>query len=140
MVKAKKKEGTQTRALVSQRMHWMVWGVLAALAILMVSAFTNAWETNQALRAEVDALEPMVAAAERQKVALEAQLVYVKSDEYVAAWSQTQAGMTRPGETLVRPIEAKHALAPTPHVIEVPVPAATPESFWSTLWRSLTGD
>jgi cell division protein FtsB len=144
----KKKEGApelgvlqvQSQTSGSKWMTWLVWGALVALVILLLSAFSKAWATNQALQAEIAALEPVVAAQVTEKTALEAQLTYVKSDEYVEEWAQTQAGMARASDTLVRPIGVKQAPAPTPQVIEVPIPAPSPESFWSMLWRSLTGD
>ena len=136
----KKKVETRSQALVSERMTWLVWGVLAVLVVLLVSAFSKAWSANQVLRSEIEALEPVADAAMAEQLALEEQLVYVKSDEYVEAWSQTQAGMTRSGETLVRPVVVRHAPAPTPQGIAVPVSPSPPESFWTTLWRALVGD
>jgi cell division protein FtsB len=142
MTKAKPKDEAQvrTRTLISQRMSWLVWAILASMAVLLLSAFSRAWETNQALKAEIAALEPLVAASIGEQTSLEARLTYVKSDEYVEAWSQTQAGMARSGETLVIPVDVTPVPQPTPQVIEVPLPAPTAESFWSTLWGSLTGD
>jgi hypothetical protein len=130
----------QPQTTDSRRMTWLVWGVLAALVILMVSAFSKAWATNQVLKAEIAALEPVATAIMEEQLALEADLIYVKSDEYVEAWSQTQAGMVRSSETLVRPLAARRAPVPTPQVIEVPVPAPSPEPFWPSLWRSLLGE
>jgi len=142
MTKAKPKDEAQvqTRTLISQRMSWMVWAILASLVVLLLSAFSRAWETNQALKAEVAALEPLVAASIGEQTSLEARLAYVKSDEYVEAWSQTQAGMARSGETLVISVDVTQVPQPTPQVIEAPLPVPTAESFWSTLWGSLTGD
>lgn len=101
---------TEREQLMSQRVSWLIWAGLAALAILLGSAFSQAWRTNQALRGELAKLQPMVTAAVREQSTLEARLVYVQSDEYVEAWSKTRAKMALPGETLVVSVH----ITPTP--------------------------
>jgi len=94
---AKKEE----KSLIAQRISWLIWGFLAALVILLVSAFSTAWRTNQALKAELATLQPIVAAAQAEQETLKERLDYVKSEQYVAEWSRMRAGMTHSGETLV---------------------------------------
>ncbi len=133
---AKQKE-TQ---VASKRFTWIVWGVLAALAVLLASAFSRAWQTNQALRAEMAALEPMATAAMDQQHVLEQELAYVKSDEYVEAWSQVHARMSRPGEVLVIPIEQTPTPEPMPQLPILPAPEPTAVPLLPSLWHLLVGN
>ena len=132
MAKKEKAKGSSRRAA------WIIWGVLAVLVVLFASAFSKAWQTNQALEAELQALRPMATEAITRKSALETQVVYVQSDEYVAAWSQTHAGMTRSGETLVITVDA----TPTPTAVRTAWPTAVPTAMplLPSLWHSLFGD
>ncbi|MBN1247886.1 MAG: hypothetical protein JXC32_09525 [Anaerolineae bacterium] len=107
---------TEREQLMSQRVSWLIWAGLAVLVILLGSAFSQAWRTNQALKGELATLQPMVTAALREQSTLEAHLAYVQSDAYVEAWSKTRAKMALPGETLVVSVYA----TPTPVVEPVP--------------------
>jgi cell division protein FtsB len=131
---------TKETRVALKRFTWVIWGVLAALVVVLVSAFSKAWQTNQALRAEMAALGPMATAAMDQQLALEQQLAYVKSDEYVESWAQVHARMARPGEVLVIPIETTPTPAPTPQLPMVPTAEPTPVPFFPSLWQSLTGN
>jgi hypothetical protein len=124
----------------SRRISWLLWGGLAALVILMGSAFSQAWQTNQALKSELATLEPMVTAAQMEQDALREQMAYVQSDEYVEAWSKTYAKMALPGEVLV--VSVLVSPTPTVHVpvAGTPTPEPTAEPFWSALWHQITGD
>ena len=122
----------------SRRAAWMIWGVLAVLVVLFASAFTKAWQTNQALEAELQALRPVATESIARKSALETQVVYVQSDEYVAAWSQTHAGMTRSGETLIITVDVTPT--PTPQALVLPTAVPTAMPLLPSLWHSLFGD
>jgi hypothetical protein len=108
---------TEKKELVTKRASWLLWAGMAALVILLGHAFVQAWRTNQALRTELDTLQPMVTAALGEQSALEARLAYVQSDEYVESWSKTRAKMALPGETLVVTINK----TPTPSPVPVPI-------------------
>lgn len=140
MAKTEKTETTTKQPLFSQRISWLLWGGLVALVILMGSAFSQAWQTNQALKAELATLVPMVTAAQMEQDALGAEMAYVQTDEYVEAWSKTHAKMALPGEVLVVSV----SLTPTPAVVvpavAAPTPEPTAESFWSALWHQIVGD
>ncbi len=77
-----KKDEAQPR---SKRVSWMIWGLLAGLVLLFASAFSKAWQTNQALKAELSALQPVATEAVMRQEALQTRVAYVQSDEYVEA-------------------------------------------------------
>lgn len=134
------KETTTKQQIIHHRVSWLLWGGLAALVILMVSAFSHAWQTNEALEAELATLEPMLTAAQMEQDALRAQMAYVQSDEYVEDWSKTHAKMALPGEVLIVSV----SVTPSP-TVRVPVagtatPEPTAEPFWSALWHRIVGD
>lgn len=123
-----------------RRISWIIWGIMAGLIVLLGSAFLYAWQMNQALKEEVTLLQPMLTGVVEQKVTLQAELEYVKSDTYVDEWSRVHAGMTQAGETLVVPIIPTPTTTPTPMPTPTPTPTPTPQNLWQRWWRSLTGD
>lgn len=128
---------------VIRRIMWVSLGLLVVLVMLLASAFYQAWQTNQALEEKVDVLAPMLTAAVEEQVTLQAELEYVKSDEYVERWAREHAGMTQPGETLVIPIMPTATPTPLPTATLVPSPTATPTPtpapFWQRWWQALQG-
>lgn len=135
---AKKQQNT----LLGRRTTILIWGVLVSVVILLVSAFSRAWQTNQALQVELATLQPMLTDVIRHQTTLEAELAYVQSDAYVEQWSREHAGMARSGETLVIPITTTPAptVTATPAPTIIPTPPPTPEPFWARWWRAITGD
>jgi cell division protein FtsB len=131
----------QQKPLLGRRTTLLIWAALVSIVILLVSAFSRAWQTNQALQAELATLQPMLTAVMNDQATLEARLAYVQSDEFIEEWSRTHAGMARSGETLVIPITTTPAPEPTatPEPTVIPTPPATPEPFWARWWRSITG-
>lgn len=123
-----------------RRISWLVWGILAALMLLLISAFTQALALNRTLRAKVAVLEPMLAEQELQNATLQARLEYVQSDTYIEAWAQERAGMARPGETLVAPLAATVTPTPTPLPTPLPLFTPAPAPFWERWWQALFGD
>ncbi len=123
-----------------KRISWVIWGVLAGLIIVLASAYTRAWKMNEVLQAEVATLAPMLTAVREEQAALQSQLDYVQSDAYVDEWSRVNAGMTKPGETLVVPVIITPTPSPTPIPTVPPIPTPTPMPFWQQWWRALTGD
>ncbi len=132
-----KKDEAQPR---SKRVSWMIWGLLAGLVLLFASAFSKAWQTNQALKAELSALQPVATEAAMRREALQTRVAYVQSDEYVEAWSQTHAGMTRSGETLILQVSATRTPTPEPPLPALSTPEPTAMPFLRGLWQSLFGD
>jgi cell division protein FtsB len=138
MSEAKPTEG-QDKQAIKRPISWALWGLLAILVIFLASAFARAWQTHQALKAELSTLELMATTARQEQAKLEARLAYVQSDEYVEAWSQSKAAMTRPGETLIVVMSPTPTPLPALEVVETPEPLPTSEPFWSRLWTSLAG-
>ncbi|MCJ7549319.1 MAG: hypothetical protein MUQ30_06535 [Anaerolineae bacterium] len=131
---------TTTKRSISHRVSWLLWGGLAALVILLVSAFSHAWETNQALKAELATLEPMLTAAQMEQDALLAQMAYVQSDEYVEDWSKIRAKMALPGDVLIVSVSVTPSPTVSVPVAGTPTPEPTAEPFWSALWHRIVGD
>ncbi len=123
-----------------RRISWLMWGTLAVVIVLLISAFGQALTLNATLREKVATLEPLLAEQQRLNTTLEAQLEYVQSDAYVEAWAQERAGMARPGETLVVPLAATPTPTPTPPPVLTPIVTPTPEPFWVQWWQALFGE
>jgi hypothetical protein len=130
-----------SKEILPQRFVWLIGVGVVVVVFVLGSAFYSAWNTNRGLRAELAALKPMVTAAMVEQQTLEAQLAYVKSDEYVESWSQVHARMVREGETLVILVQATPTPTPVP-VHPSPEPTATlePAPFWVRWWQNLLGE
>lgn len=118
-----------------ERWTWLVWGFLAGLILFLLTIFGRVWSTNQALRHELSTLEPIVSAALEKQSTLEARITYVQSEAYAAEWSRADAGMTKPGETLVQVVQQTPTPTPTPTPTRTPTPTPTPRPFWQRLFN-----
>lgn len=123
-----------------RRISWLVWGILAVSAIVLISAFAHALMLNVTLREKVATLEPLLEQQQNLNATLQAQLDYVQSDAYTEAWAQEQAGMARPGETLVVPLAATMTPTPTPLPELTPGITPAPKPFWVQWWQALFGE
>jgi len=123
-----------------RRISWLVWGILAVLAIVLISAFAHALMLNVTLREKVATLEPLLEQQQNLNATLQAQLDYVQSDAYTEAWAQEQAGMARPGETLVVPLAATMTPTPTPLPELTPDITSASKPFWVQWWQALFGE
>ncbi|MFP4343118.1 MAG: hypothetical protein ACLFU8_00360 [Anaerolineales bacterium] len=122
------------------RISWLVWGLLAVIVVLLISAFLRAWTLHQVLDEKRSDLSPLLQTERERQVTLEAELTYVQSEEYVEEWSQARAGMTRgEGEVLVVPLVASPTPTPVPSPSPTPTPAPEPLPFWQRWWQALTG-
>jgi cell division protein FtsB len=124
-----------------KRASRILWSVLAVLLIVLISAFSRAFKTNQSLRQELETLRPVVTAAAEEQKTLTAELAYVQSDEYIEKWSREHAAMTKPDEVLVVTVKTPSAQAPiqTPTVApDIPTPTPTQVPFWQRWWETLT--
>ena len=122
------------------RISWLVWGLLAVIVVLLVSAFLRAWTLHQALDEMRNEMAPLLQAERERQVTLEAELTYVQSGEYVEEWSQVHAGMTQgEGEILVVPLVASPSPTPVPSPSPTPTPTPEPLPFWQRWWQALTG-
>jgi len=140
MAKTETKETTTKQLITNHRFSWLLWGGLVALVILMVSAFSHAWQTNQALTAELATLEPMLTAAQMEQDALRAQMAYVQSDEYVEDWAKSHAKMALPGDVLIVSVPVTPSPTVRVPVAGTPTPEPTAEPFWTALWHRIVGD
>ena len=124
-----------------KRASRLLWGLLAVLLIVLVSAFSRAIKTNQSLRQELDTLRPVVTAAVSEQATLNAELAYVQSDEYIEKWSREHAAMTKSNEVLVVTLKTPASQAPiqtsTPSP-PFPTPTPTAMPFWMRWWQTLT--
>lgn len=125
-----------------KRASRLLWGLLAVLLIVLISAFSRAITTNQSLRQELDTLRPVVTAAVAEQATLNAELAYVQSDEYIEKWSREHAAMTKSNEVLVVTLKTPVSQAPIQTVTPsptLPTPTPTPGPFWMYWWQILTG-
>ena len=106
--------------------------VAAAVIVFMLLAdFNNRWNEKERLAAQYAmALEQRELLVQTQ-TALEAAIDYTQSDAAVEAWAYGQAGLARPGDTVIVPLPAEGG-APT--ATPTPAPEADPRSNWEIWW------
>ncbi|MBN1486646.1 MAG: septum formation initiator family protein [Anaerolineae bacterium] len=136
---AKKSTKTQEEQPVIKRLSWFIWGVMAVVIFLLVSAFISSAATNRALRKKLAVLEPMVTQVFEEQATLQVELTRVQSDAYVEQWARERARMTQPGDVLVIPILPTPTITPVPIPTPLPTPTPTPQPFWKAWWGTLTG-
>ncbi len=85
-----KKDEAQPR---SKRVSWMIWGLLAGCSCCLPQPLQGLAQTNQALKAELSALQPVATEAVMRQEALQTRVAYVQSDEYVRR-GHRRCGMT----------------------------------------------
>jgi cell division protein FtsB len=124
-----------------KRASRILWGALAALLVVLISAFSRAFKTNQSLRQELDTLRPFLTAVVSEQATLKSELAYVQSDEYIEKWSREHAAMIKEDEVLVIPINTKATETPVPTstpVLDLPTPVPKQVPFWLDWWEALT--
>jgi cell division protein FtsB len=108
---------------------------ILAIGLLLAINFSNRIVAGQRIQSIRDALEMEVATLEAEQAALQAELEYVRSDDYVASWARSQSKMVREGEVLVIPVPAGVALTtPTP-VPQTPPALLEEEEPQTENWR-----
>ena len=120
--------------------------ITTALAAFIVSLIVGGivWGFAQQLvlagqmRAEEQWLERSVTAERARHDALNEQLAYVQTDEYVECWARGEAHMTKPGETAIVLIDEANVLTTT---ASQPTPTPPPENqpLWQELWELIFG-
>lgn len=83
------------------------------------------------------ALQAEIGTEATRQVELEATLVYVQSDAYVASYARNEGGMLQPGEQRAVPLLVTAVPEPTPLPPEPPDPAYNARP-WQAWWQLLT--
>lgn len=115
------------------------------LAIFFIISFVGKALEAYHLRRQVDLLQEQITLLEKEKVALEDQMEYVRSDAYAEKVAREQLKWSRPGETVFVFVPRQ---ANTPQIAP---PAATPtrpglpapsgwQSHWPEWWALLFGN
>ena len=113
--------------------------ILFLLPTLAYAGYSVAdrWYQSFLLAQEEEALRVEIGELRRENLRLQAELVRVRSDQYVESVAREQLGLIKPGDrafVLVGP-----AAPPTPEV-QAPPPAARPEKAgWRRLLEALFG-
>jgi len=123
----------------AQRIKFAMWGAMGIVFLVLLAMFGKVLQMNWVLRNEVAELAPMITAAAAENEALQDQLAYVQSDEYIAEWAQVHARMTQGDETLLIPVYLTPTPTPTP-VVMSDADQTLQEPFLLRWWRALTGD
>lgn len=110
-------------------------GVLAALYFAL--DLNRRAQAGELVGIDAGVLEAEIELETTRRVELEATLVYVQSDDYVADYARNEGGYLQPGEKRVAPIFIEAAPQATA------VPASTPDPAsqarpWQAWWRLLT--
>jgi cell division protein FtsB len=113
---------------------YITLGIAVAIGVGIAWGFGQQIAAARQMRAEEVRLEQVAAAKQATYEALEAQLEYVKSDEYVEQWAREDAKMAKPGDVVVIVVNDSpdySALEPTP----TPTPEPEPRPLWQELWE-----
>lgn len=115
-------------------------------AIVLVIVFVGlmiALNLNRQARVGGDAdlgentLQTEISREATRQVELQATLVYVQSDDYVASYARNEGGMLQPGEQRAVPLLVTAVPAPPPQPPDPPDPAHNARP-WQAWWQLLT--
>jgi cell division protein FtsB len=107
--------------------------ILLTAGILILGDLNRRMADTRRLERDAVTLETQVAAQKTENVRLQTQVAEVTSEDAIAEWAHSQAGMVRDGEVLVVPIAPSgEAYLPTP----MPTPIVEPPSNWQ-VWMAL---
>ncbi|GAB4275249.1 MAG: hypothetical protein Kow0080_24490 [Candidatus Promineifilaceae bacterium] len=111
--------------------------IVLVIAIFLALSYNRRAQAGQRVGLDEAALQTEVNLAATRQVELQATLVYVESDDYVADYARNEGGYLLSGEKRVVPLVIEATPLPTP------VPPATPDPAvnarpWQAWWRLLT--
>ncbi len=111
--------------------------IMMAAGILILGDLNRRMGDTRRLERDAIVLETQVAAQKTENVRLQTQVAEVTSEDNIAEWAHSQAGMVREGEVLVIPIAPPGgAVFPTP----TPTPSLERPSNWEVWWALLFGE
>lgn len=112
--------------------------LLSVIAALYIGLDLNRRaQAGQLVGIGEDALREEVSAEMTRQVELEATLVYVQSEDYVAAYARNEAGQLLPGEKRIAPLFIESTPVPPLQPPPTPEPLAYARP-WQAWWRLLT--
>lgn len=111
--------------------------VVLVIAIFLALSYNRRAQAGQRVGLDEAALQTEVNLAATRQVELQATLVYVESDDYVADYARNEGGYLLPGEKRVVPLVIEATPLPTPVPPPTPDPAVNARP-WQAWWRLLT--
>lgn len=111
----------------------MGYVVLLALFVSYLVAVSEALQRGRAAQALVSEIESEIAALQAEQAQLEKELEYAQSDAYVEQAARTELKWSKPGETVIVPIDVSETPVPedmAPPPLGAPTPEVSPKSRW----------
>lgn len=109
--------------------------IIAGLAIAI--DLNRRAQAGQLVGVGETALQQELSLEQTRQVEMQATLVYVESDDYVASYARNEGGYVLPGEKRVVPLTLDAAPEPTPVPLSPPDPALDARP-WQAWWQLLT--
>ena len=91
-------------------------------------------QTGRLIQANELSLQEKMALESTRQIELIVTRDYVNSDDYVAAYARNEAGMVKPGERRIVPLQLEDSPLPTPVASTTPDPAYDARA-WQAWWR-----
>ncbi len=112
--------------------------LLVVMAALFIALDLNRRaQAGQLVGIGEESLQQQINYESTRQVELQVTLIYLESEDYVAAYARNEAGQLLPGEKRIVPLPIEATIAPTaaPPPTPDPVELARP---WQAWWRLLT--
>ncbi len=136
--KVKSDSKPSSRRVFRQRPLLSLPQVLVLVAIVMAIYIgvdlNHRAQTGRLIQANELSLQEKVALEATRHIELMVTRDFVNSDDYVAAYARNEAGMIKPGEKRIVPLQLENAPIPTPVVAVTPDPAYDARA-WQAWWR-----
>ena len=138
--KDQKKSGSKpsSRYVFRQRSLLSLPQVLVLIAIVVAIYIgvdlNHRAQTGRLIQANEISLQEKMALETTRQIELEVTREYVSSDNYVAAYARNEAGMIKPGELRIVPLQLGSLPLPTAAASVTPDPAIDARA-WKAWWR-----
>jgi cell division protein FtsB len=113
----------------------ILFASILAIGLLLGINFSSRISAGQRVRQDHDVLLKEIATLEAEQAALQQELSYARSDEYVESWARSEGKMVQANEVLVVPVPAGSPLPAATPVPQAPVDLFESEPVAMETWR-----
>src|SRR5215813_4890675 len=118
----------------------IVFGSILAISLLLAINFSGRIAAGRRIDSEREKIERTITALQAQATALQAELNFVNSDDFINQWARKEGKMVKGQEVLVVPVPGPSTPQPSPTPFVAAEDGQKPDSDTWKLWWQLFFD
>ena len=118
----------------------IVFGSILAISLLLAINFSGRIAAGRRIDSEREKLERTITALQVQATALQSELNFVNSDDFINQWARKEGKMVKGQEVLVVPVPGPSTPQPSPTPFVAAAEAQKPDAETWKLWWQLFFD